>query len=223
MSVGQIFRNSFERILDRMGGSVLAHRQWGTPAQRTIEVRGMKNSSKNRPQDVSFQFLDRIDIRPGDVLQQKGAQDLWRVTDVEDVVRGDVYNHFEASVERMSGAPVRTPSAAQVVIHGSNYGGVQVASPHGVQHVTAEVLQVDENIGQLRTLISRLQASDLEKEEIALALDRLAQLARKPRSEEVVSKANEKLELVKSAFSVSKELATLSAPHIGFLAQALAR
>jgi hypothetical protein len=83
-----------------MGGTGLVHKNWGTPQQTTVELLGLKSSEKNRPKNVMFQFPERLDIATGDVIQQKGAQDLWRVTDVEDSVHGDVYVYFEAKVEK---------------------------------------------------------------------------------------------------------------------------
>lgn len=102
MSVTNSLKQSFQQIFLLMGGTVFIHKNWGTSQKRTIELRGLKNSEKNRPQNVMFQFPEHLDISTGDVIQQKEAQDLWRVTDVEDSVHGDVYVCFKVKVEKMS-------------------------------------------------------------------------------------------------------------------------
>jgi hypothetical protein len=157
------------------------------------------------------------------VIQQKGAQDLWRVTDVEDTVHGDVYVHFEAKVEKMSGPGKHVHSGTQVVVHGPNYGGIQVAAGHSNQTMTVELALVHENLKQLRSLGATLPISDLDKEELGLAIDRVEQLAAKPKSQEVVAKVRDKLDLVKSVFSVSEDIAALAMPYIGMIAETVGK
>jgi len=223
MSIGNSFKHGFQQIFLHMGGTVLVHKNWGTPQQTTVELRGLKNSEKNRPQNVMFQFPERLDIATGDVIQQKGAQDLWRVTDIEDSVHGDVYVNFEAKVEKMSGPIKPAHSGAQVVVHGPNYGGIQVAGGHSTQSMTVELALVHENLKQLRSLGATLPVSDLDKEELELTLDRVGQLAAKPKSDDVAAKMREKLDIVKSVFSVSKDIAALAMPYIGMIAEAVSK
>ncbi len=221
MSAGHSFKQGFQSFLHSMGGTVFVHRHWGTPQQTTVELRGLKNSEKNRPHNVLFQFPERIDVSAGDVIQQKGALDLWRVVDVEDCVHGDIYVYFEAKVEKMSAPSKHAATGAQVVVHGPNYGGIQVAGTHSTQSMNVEILKIEENLKHLRSLAAQLPISDLEKEEVGLAIDRISQLAAKPRSGDVIVKTREKLDLVKSVFSISKDLAALAMPYIGLIADAI--
>src|SRR5207302_11433811 len=118
-----------------------------------------------RPQNVMFQFPEAIDIQIGDFLQQKGARDLWRVVGVEDELEDDVYIMFEAKVEKATGnaaAPAQH-SRSSLVIHGHVYGGVQVGSPNASQHVTVQLLQVDENVRKLQPLMHDMPVDELEK------------------------------------------------------------
>lgn len=223
MSIGNSMKNGFKQVFRSLGGTVLVHKNWGTPQQTTEEQGGLKNCEKNRPQNVMFQFPERLDIAAGDVIQQKGAQDLWRVTDVEDRVQGDFYVNFEAKVEKMSGPSKHPYSGAQVVVHGPNYGGIQIAGAQSNQNMTIKLACVQENLKHLRSLGATLPVSDLDKEELELALDRVGHLAAKPKTEEVVAKMNEKLNLVKSVFSVSKDVATLAMPYIGMIAEAVCK
>ena len=221
MNVGRQFKVGFDRIMKLMGGTVLIHKNWGNPNQQTTEVRGLKNSEKNRPNAVMFHFSEAMDIHPGDILQQKEARDLWRVTEVEDTIHSDVYINFEAKVEKFSGSAVRPASGrSQVIIQGSVYGGIQLDSPHATQNVSVQVLKIDENLRQLRELLQKASILELDKEEASQALDRIAQLSRKEQSPEVVSKLKEKLELVKTTFDIAKDIAVTAAPYIAAIAQA---
>jgi hypothetical protein len=98
MSDGLIFKQGFDMLLAHHGGNVLIHKGWGTPNQKTQKVRAIKNSEKDRPNDVMFQFPKQMDIQVGDVIQQEGARDLWEVVDTEDHVHLGIYVHFEAKV-----------------------------------------------------------------------------------------------------------------------------
>jgi len=219
MSIGHQFRQGFEMILQQMGGTVIVYKNWGTPDETSFQVRGLKNNEKNRPSKVMFQFAERIDAQPGDVLQQKGATDLWRVVDVEDTIETDVFVLFEAKVEKLTARRGDWNRASQVFVNGPNYGGIQVAGSHSTQAMSVEAARIDENLGKLRALVNKLSLNELDQEEVSLAIDRLSQLARKPRSEEVIAKAKERLDLVKSIFEVSKDFAALAAPSIGVVSQ----
>jgi hypothetical protein len=230
MSIGDDFKHAFNEMVDIMGCTVLIHKNWGTPHQQTFEVRGLKNNEKNRRDKVMFQFPEALDIQVGDILQQKGARDLWRVTDIEDDIHDDVYVNFEAKVEKFSGEPTpkvaggqpaRASSPSQVVIHGSVYGGIQLHSPNATQNISVQMLQVDENVQRLRDLLQKAPIADLDREEALLALDRIGQLARKERTPDVVGKIKGKLELVKATFDVAKDIAQVAAPYIGAIAQVL--
>lgn len=216
MNIGDDFRSAFEEMTEVMGDTILIYKDWGTPLQLVSEVRGMKNSEKHRRDKVMFQFLEPLEIEIGDILQLKGARDLWRVTDTQDDVHDGVYVHFEARVEKFSGRPVEVkPTPSHVVVHGSVYGGIQVHSPHATQSNSVQPLQVDENIRKLRELLKEAPVSDLDKEEAGLALDRVSQLAQKAKTEEVLSKVKQKLDIVKVAFDVSKDIALIAGPYIG--------
>jgi hypothetical protein len=223
MSMGRSFKQGFNQLFNHLGGTVLIHKNWDTPQQVTTELRGLKNSEKNRPQNVMFQFPDRIDVVSGDVVQQKGAADLWRVVDVEDRVIGDVYVHFTAKVEKMGGNEKHPQEGTHIVVHGANYGGIQVAGPKSTQSINVENLKIVENLEQLRSLGAQLPIDDIDKEELGLALDRIEQLARKPKSDGVIERVKEKLDFVNSIFSVSKDVATLAMPYIGMLLQTICK
>ncbi|HEY6185775.1 MAG TPA: hypothetical protein VIW67_26270 [Terriglobales bacterium] len=84
MEFGKTMREGFEEMVRMLGCTVQIYKNLGTRDQKVTEVRGLKNSEKNRPDKVIFQFLEALDIQNGDILQQKGTRDLWRVIDTED-------------------------------------------------------------------------------------------------------------------------------------------
>jgi hypothetical protein len=70
-----------------MGGTVLVHKNWGTPQQTTVELRGLKNSEKNCPENVMFQFPERLDIAGGGSrkVYQSGNRKVYHPEAVGDV------------------------------------------------------------------------------------------------------------------------------------------
>ncbi len=219
--IGRDMRHAMEELFGMMGDRILVHKNYGTADQRTTEVAGMKNNEKNRPEKVMFQFLDRVDVANGDHLQVKGARDVWRVTETEDDVQGGVFIMFEAKVQKV-GSKVGHPRAgANVVVHGSVYGALQVDSPNAHQHVSVQIFKIDENVKKLRELLARAPIDELDREEAQQALDRVTQLAAKPSSPSVTAKIQEKLNLVKTTFEISSEVAAAAAPYFGAIIQAL--
>jgi hypothetical protein len=104
------------------------------------------------------------------------------------------------------------------VIQGSVYGGVQTGA-HATQHISLQVLQVDENIRHLRDLVERSSLPELDKEELGLTLDRISQLSRKKQEPGVLEKMKEKLELVGKTLAAAKGIADQAAPYIAAIAQ----
>ena len=139
MSLGHQVARAMSQAIRVTGGTVLIHKNWNTADQATTEARGLKTSEKNRPEEVLFLFLDDHDIQLGDVLQQKGARGLWKVVEIEDEVVDDVRVYVRVKVRNANDAPTRSSQplgSSQVTVHGPVYGGLQVGSPHGNQHVS---------------------------------------------------------------------------------------
>lgn len=105
MSIGDNFKQAFKMIFELSAGPMLIHKRYGTPQVETVEIRGMKNNEKGRLDKVMFQFPERQNIEVGDVLQVKGANDLWRVIDTEEDIQNGVYVNFEAKVQKITGGP----------------------------------------------------------------------------------------------------------------------
>ncbi|NWJ42608.1 MAG: hypothetical protein HXX12_16725 [Geothrix sp.] len=222
MSIGYSIKQGFLALLRAAGGTVIIHKHWDTPRQNSAEVKGLKNNEKGKPHMVMFQFSDHLDIEPNDVLQQKGSNDLWRVVETEDHIHGDLLAYFEAKVEKITAARTihpPTPSTAQVIIHGPNYGGIQVASSNSSQSVSIGSIEIHQQLGQLRDLAEKMALDETDKEELLLAIERVGQLAEKPKSEAVLSRVKEKIDLIKSMFDLSLTIGPIALPYIQGIAQ----
>ena len=201
MSVGDQFREAFEMMVQEMGDDILVYKNWGNPSQSVKEVRGLKNSHKGRPKDVMFQFLADPGLAIGDVVQQKGSRDLWRVVELRDDVLSGVFHSLDADVVNVSATAKPTSPREDghtVVIHGSVHGGVQVASPNAIQHNTVQVSHIENDIRQISRLLAESSLPQLEKEDAALALARISDLASREKAPDMLAKVAEKIESLKS-------------------------
>lgn len=220
MSIGKQVKQGFLMVFKQVGGAIQIHKNWGTPEQSTVETSGLKNNEKGRPSKVMFQFPERIDISAGDVVQQKGGGDLWRVIETEDCIQAGEYIYFEAKVEKLNGAPRQSRSPTNVVIHGPNYGGVQISSPNATQNVSVEFHAVSENVAKLRGLAKKLNLAELDSEDLEEAFARLAQLSQKQKSPDLLLKVKEKIGYIESIFGSSVSIATEAVPYLAAITQA---
>jgi hypothetical protein len=98
MDIGDELRDAAEEILGDAGGNVLVHKNWGTAQARRQTVRGLKSKEKSPPFAVYFQFLQRLEVNKGDLLQQEGSATLWRVIDVDENMQGKTFVSLNARV-----------------------------------------------------------------------------------------------------------------------------
>jgi len=107
-----------------------------------------------------------------------------------------------------------------VKIVGSPAAIVQVGNNN---NASVSMPQIDQSIFELRNLVGKASASDLEKEEAISALERVYQLAQKPKSAEVSKKAKEKLELIRSTIGIASDLGEIAAHYITLLGEFFAK
>lgn len=212
------FRSAFSTLLRMHGGTIIIHKNFGAPSHSSVEVQGMKNHEKGDRSRVMFQFLDRIDIQAGDVLQQRGSSDYWVVFDTEDTMIGGSFVHFEAKVHKKGINPQENVPSG-VVIQGPNYGGIQVNSNQSVQNITQQSSEIILPVTKLMELLKNDSIDDISRGEAEAALHRITDLVSKEASPRVTTLLKEKLDIVSGTFSVAKELAVLAAPHIGSIAR----
>lgn len=101
INAGKEFRRGFFELFKTFAGSIVLHKNFNCSNVELIEVKGMKNNEKGRPANVMFQFPDKFDVKIGDVIQQKGSSDLWRIYKTEDKIIGNVFVYFITYVKRI--------------------------------------------------------------------------------------------------------------------------
>ena len=204
-------------------GPVTVFRHHGRPAQTQRETLAIKNSEEKRPNDVIYQFLEQIDIVVGDVIQQQGSRDLWVVTDTEDSIEAGAFICLEARVRKHSlhGHPTAKPTGhTTITVQGGVTGGLVVNSPNTVQHVTVQLSpEVENACKQLRELLSDKRFAELDREDGLVELSRIEQLTARDKSPDVLERAKNRIESVRTILSSVQEIAATAGPWLVVLLQ----
>jgi hypothetical protein len=94
------------------------------------------------------------------------------------------------------------------------------AGHHNVQSVIINVNpEFDKALAKMIELVTTSTLTELQKEETVRDLQRVAELAQKPRTPEVLELAKQKLELAKGVIAIGKDLAFMAAPFLEYLYQ----
>lgn len=222
MNIGDDVRMAFEDMLEMAGQTIIVHNNWKTPQATSYEVRGRQSAEKNRPQNVLFLFKDRINLKAGSVIQIKMGNDFWKVIDTEDKIVGDTYINFQVRVVKISdeGKTINNSQSGHTIFNAPVYGGIQVGG-NNVQNINISIqTELNENIEKLISLITNSSIPTLEKEDAIEALKRIPELAKKEQTEEVINRVKTRLDIVKSALEIGKELAPIAGPLLIVIAKA---
>jgi hypothetical protein len=209
-------------LFAQFASTVTVYRNYGSERVTSFELKAMKNNEKNRPEKVMFQFDRQADVQVGDVIQQKKSRDLWQVYEVEDDVLDGILILFEAKVRKYPGTslPRLEPRNVAITVQGHLMGGVQVNSPNSSQNVIlANVSALGNNVVKLKELLADKRIAEIDREDASQALDRVAELSKRAKTDEVVKRTKEKLDFVKSVFEVAKDIAQVAAPYIESIAR----
>ena len=164
----------------------------------------------------------RSSIERGHQFQYQEGSEWWEVVDKEEEMSGDdVLIGYLITAESVGQDRKRMKKRdeATVVIHGPVTGGVQVGGSHNVQTVTVNQ-HFNESFNRLREAIEGSpELTTYQKQDAIEALDKLPALAKEERSEGVIKRAKEKLELVKSIISIGKDLAIVAMPYLEAIAK----
>jgi hypothetical protein len=213
-------------LFDELASTVTVYRNYGSELARSFEFKAMKNNEDNRLDKVMFQFESQVDVQVNDVIQQKGSRDIWQVYEVEDFVLDDILIHFDARVRKYPGtSPARRESGnVAITVHGPLMGGLQINSPNSSQNVVlANASRIGNDVAKLKELLAEACIAQLDREDANQALDRVAELSKREKTDEVVKRTKEKLDFVKSVFEVAKDVAQLAAPYIDSIARLIAK
>jgi hypothetical protein len=209
--------NSFHSYLSRKGIEIRIEAEPNNPMTkyRARALRIDENAfifPKSTPIEIGFQF------------QLEGGSDWWHITDKQDEMsRFDGKIGWRVVAERLNAdrQPVHKSSQASAVFHGPVIGGVQVGGKHNQQSVSISVNpKFDEAISSLMKLINDDGTLDkYQKEDAVDALKKLPDLAKEEKTEGIIKRAKDKLEIVKSTISISKDLMAMAAPYLPVIAK----
>jgi len=101
INAGKRFREGFLQLLKTFGGTVVIIKDFKCSNSSQVEVKGMKNSKKDNSSIIMFQFPDKQDIVVGDVIQQKGSSEYWKVYETEEKITTDIFVYFIAYVNKI--------------------------------------------------------------------------------------------------------------------------
>lgn len=223
MGSGDDFREITDEYLNEFGQIVIVYNDWDYDKSPSFEATAYDETMGEKPGCAIFCFGEAQDIRTGAVIQVKGARDLWRVVDTKDSIMSGVYLKYEAHAVKISetGKEVYPSSHNSAVFHGPVTGGVQVGGQHNIQNVSINVNpKFDEAISSLMKLINEdIKLDKYQKEDAIEALKKLPDLAKEEQTEGVIKRAKDKLEIVQSIISVSKDLALVAAPYLPAIAE----
>lgn len=126
--LGQGGRNLIDSARDQNGSDVVIFRNKGTPLEKQIISRMVRNTEKEGERRKYFSFPEGTDIQSGDVVQIKAARDFWSITDAEDHVIGDVVVQVKAFYEKMRPLEPHKPAPIPLEIGHLHSEVVRVAS-----------------------------------------------------------------------------------------------
>jgi hypothetical protein len=222
MGMAQAMRSSMEALFKQQGSTIVIFKNWGTPQETATEVKGVKNHRKNNSKQILFQFMDDPNVQEGDILKQKVASELWRVTRKSETIFEDVILTHDVEVTSMSETARPIRSGHSIIVNAPVHGGIQLDSPHATQ---TNIVQagLPATIRDLKELIAGSTLPELEKEDATLALSRVADLSAKPKSADVLAKMGDKLLEVKKIVADGGAIAATAAPLLEKLMQLISQ
>lgn len=109
-----------------------------------------------------------------------------------------------------------------VTVQGHVTGGIQVNSPNSSQTVILAAASLIENdLSKLKELLADTRITAIDREDALQALERVAELSKREKTDDALKRANEKLDFVKRVFEVYKDIADVAAPYIASVVRLL--
>lgn len=197
------------------GQTLTIYNNWKQNNEYSFEVRGMKNSYRSKP---FFQFDQRCDIKCGTVIQPKGSQDFWGVTDSEDMVIRDVFDHMNVNVQKITEDDLfddlqRHPRSVTIINHAPVYGQ-QIGGENNTQTNIAIGEDINEVIKSLKELLQNSSIPELEKGDVREAIDSILNLSTQKKSKGVLERVRSRLATIVSIISSSQIIYERAQPLI---------
>ena len=122
MGMAQAMRSSMEAIFKQQGSTIVIFKNRGTPQETATQVKGVKNHRKNNPKQILFQFMDDPNVQEGDILKQKIASELWRVTRKSETIFEDVILTHDVEVTSTSETVRPMRSGHSIIVNAPVHG-----------------------------------------------------------------------------------------------------
>lgn len=100
INAGKELKKGFLQLLETFGGQIVVHVNFNCDDSDFFEVKGMKNKKKEDSSDI-FQFPDRLNVKIGDVVQQKNSSEFWKIYRTEENIVGDEFVYFILYVNKI--------------------------------------------------------------------------------------------------------------------------
>lgn len=208
--MGETMKNAFQMALNQGGSTVSIETEHG-PA---TTMKALKHHDRGGDY---FSFPELGQLCEGAVLSRAGSPERWVVDHLEHALTGDVLVKVKAYVRPAAGGcAMPNRPLAPVTINATNS---QVTLQHGgqgnTQHVNISLKgELGRQIEELKKLIADSALDDLDKEEAHAEVQRIAALAEKPKTPDVLERMNGRLRSVTGIVQKSAVIAAQIAPVI---------
>jgi hypothetical protein len=99
MDVGNSIKSGMKQIFDLSSCKIVLHKNFNCSNVELLEMRAMPNMTKSK-EDV-FQFLEKVDISDGDVIEKVITNEYWKVYKTYHETIGDTYIFMWAYVKKI--------------------------------------------------------------------------------------------------------------------------
>jgi hypothetical protein len=151
------------------------------------------------------------------IFQIDGGTDWWEVVEREDEFSrsGDLIG---SRVKVKKQGAVEKQESHTVNVQDNRGGIIQVGGQANVAEISVSISQVDQSIKELQEHITKsIELDEFQKRDSIEALTELGRLAKMERTDKVMARIKDKLEIVKSVISIGRDLAIITMPYWDYI------
>lgn len=214
--IGASLRQAFEISLSNGGSTVtISHPSSGRQSSTAKALKHRDGGGEY------FSFLAHGDLIPGCVISRTGDSESWIVDRIEPSITSDVVVKVKAYVHQDSSShrEGRNVAAGSVIIHADNnsHVNVQQGGSGNTQRVAVSNAGISDMVrclDELRSLISSSSLQEVDKEDALVELNRIRELADKPKSPDLLKRINDRLSVIAKITGSLSSIAVKAAPVI---------
>jgi hypothetical protein len=84
MDDARYFETHYKDFIKQFGRKIIVHKNYGKTEHTQSEILGSERPRKNNSDFSYFDFLKTENIEKGDILQNVGENNLWKIVDIDD-------------------------------------------------------------------------------------------------------------------------------------------